>query len=108
MNTPHAGRSLRGSGDRFEYEHAFIQHLAGAPEDGIIPLDVAAGLNAWGGDGWEIVHMEGVWLWQQNAQGASWPESLRGYYVTFRRQSETDTTDSMAEMVAGATEELSQ
>jgi Domain of unknown function (DUF4158) len=34
---------------------------------------------------WEIVHMEAVWLWEKDENGTCWPETLRGYYVTFKR-----------------------
>jgi hypothetical protein len=71
---------------KYAYEHTFIQHLAGQEQSAVIPLDVAAGLNAWGADGWEIAHMEAVWEWQKTEQGACWPETLRGYYVTFKRE----------------------
>jgi hypothetical protein len=30
--------------------------------------------------------MEAVWVWQHGDHGACWPEALRGYYVTFRRE----------------------
>jgi hypothetical protein len=70
---------------RFEYEHAFVQHLTETQSgDAVIPLDVKEALTAWGADGWEVVHMEAVWTWRQEG-GASWPECLRGYYVTFKR-----------------------
>ena len=71
---------------RYEHEHAFIQHLTSNELATGIPIDVAEGLNAWGADGWEIVHMEAVWVWKQGDHGACWPEALRGYYVTFRRE----------------------
>ncbi len=71
---------------RYEYEHAFLQHLTNHEQTTGIPIDVAEGLNAWGADGWEIVHMEAVWVWQKGDHGACWPEALRGYYVTFRRE----------------------
>jgi hypothetical protein len=86
----------------YEYEHAFIQHVADpATTEAPIALDVAAGLSAWGADGWEVVHMEAVWAWHQDAEGKSWPETLRGYYVTFRR--EASARDES--MVATATAE---
>ena len=79
------GAELRNGGVRYEYEHAFVQHLTETqPGSAVIPLDVKEALSAWGADGWEVVHMEGVWTWRQEA-GASWPEYLRGYYVTFKR-----------------------
>jgi hypothetical protein len=71
---------------RYEYEHAFIQHLTNHGDASAIPIDVAEGLKAWGADGWDIVHMEAVWVWQKGEQGACWPDALRGYYVTFRRE----------------------
>lgn len=70
---------------KFEYEHTFVQHLAETQAgSAVIPLDVKEALTAWGADGWEVVHMEGVWTWHQE-DGTSWPECLRGYYVTFKR-----------------------
>jgi len=76
--------------DRFEYEHTFIQHLAGGHNDpDVLPIDVKDGLNAWGADGWEVVHMEAAWDWHRGGEG-SWPEHLRGYYVTFKRQADAD------------------
>ena len=71
---------------KLEYEHVFIQHLTSHEHATGIPVDVAEGLNAWGSDGWEIVHMEAVWVWKKGDHGACWPEALRGYYVTFRRE----------------------
>jgi hypothetical protein len=70
---------------KYEYEHVYIQHIAGQDESAAIPMDVTAGLNAWGADGWEIVHMEAVWIWQTGDLGTCWPETLRGYHVTFKR-----------------------
>jgi hypothetical protein len=29
--------------------------------------------------------MEAVWVWQTGEDGSSWPETLRGYHVTFKR-----------------------
>ena len=87
---------------RYEYEHAFVQHLTNHEQSTGIPIDVAAGLNAWGADGWEIVHMEAVWVWQQGDHGACWPEALRGYYVTFRRETGGQRGESVA---AAAVEE---
>lgn len=98
--------------NRYEYEHAFVRHVADQTESDLsIPLDVAAGLNAWGADGWEVVHMEGVWAWHQDAEGKSWPESLRGYYVTFKREVDahdaprvaTETAERLVEQAMPAT-----
>jgi hypothetical protein len=71
---------------KHEYEHVFIQHLSNQDQPVAIPMDVAEALNAWGADSWEIVHMEAVWVWQTGENGSCWPETLRGYYVTFRRE----------------------
>jgi hypothetical protein len=85
----------------YEYEHAFIQHVANpSTPDLPIPLDVAAGLTAWGADGWEVVHMEGAWAWHQDAEGKSWPETLRGYYVTFKREAEARDASRVATATA--------
>ena len=84
---------------RYEYEHTFIQHLGGQ-ERADIPMGVADGLNAWGADGWEVVHMEAQWGWHQEAEGKSWPESLHGYYVTFKRESATHEGLSVATAAA--------
>ena len=84
-----------------EYEHAYIAHTHPSGENGAaIPLTTAEGLNAWGADGWEVVHMEAVWQWHRDAEGKSWPEALLGYYVTFRR--EADGTGGARVMVAEA------
>lgn len=87
---------------RYEYEHAFVQHLKNHEQTAAIPLDVAESLNAWGADGWEIVHMEAVWVWQRGENGACWPEALRGYYVTFRRESDLQSGKSVAAAEAAA------
>jgi len=87
---------------KYEYEHAFIQHLTNHKQTAGIPIDVANGLNAWGSDGWEIVHMEAVWVWQKGDQGACWPEALRGYYVTFRREPGNQIGELVATAAAGA------
>lgn len=85
---------------RYEYEHAFVQHLTNHGQTAGIPIDVAESLNAWGADGWEIVHMEAVWVWQQSDHGACWPEALRGYYVTFRREPGAKGAKSVSAVVA--------
>ena len=91
----------------YEYQHAFIQHtLDTAEAASSIPLDVSEGLTAWGADGWEVVHMEAVWTWHQAAQGKTWPETLRGYYVTFKREVDTAGTSSRAAAVAEASLEV--
>jgi hypothetical protein len=87
---------------KYEYEHVFIQHLTNHQQTTGIPIDVADGLNAWGSDGWEIVHMEAVWVWQKADQGACWPEALRGYYVTFRREPGNQSGMSVATAQAEA------
>ncbi|HWE60290.1 MAG TPA: hypothetical protein VHB98_01125 [Chloroflexota bacterium] len=93
---------------KYEYEHAFIQHLAGADTaDMPISLDVAAGLTAWGADGWEVVNMEAVWSWHREAEGKSWPETLLGYYVTFKREVAEENGTSVATAIAEAEDEMS-
>lgn len=89
----------------FEYEHTFIQHLSGGHNDpNAIPIDVKDGLDAWGADGWEVVHMEAAWDWHRGPEG-NWPEHLRGYYVTFKRQADADggarRATAMAEIEVG-------
>ncbi len=81
---------------KHEYEHIFIQYLAGKSQADAIPMDVAASLNAWGADGWEIVNMEAVWIWQKTADGLCSPETLRGYYVTFKREVDGRSRPSVA------------
>lgn len=95
------------TGVRWEYEHAFIQHITGGQDDSVIPLGVKEGLTAWGADGWEVVHMEAVWFWHRQTDGKSWPETLRGYYVTFKRAAQPQMGDAMAAAVAEAEEALS-
>jgi hypothetical protein len=85
---------------KYEYEHAFVQHVADGGSQSVIPLGVKEGLNAWGADGWEVVHMEAVWFWHRQTEGKSWPETLRGYYVTFKREATAQTGDAVATAVA--------
>jgi hypothetical protein len=81
---------------KYEYEHVYIQNIAGQEQPDTIPMDVTAGLNAWGADGWEIAHMEAVWVWQTGEEGTHWPETLRGYHVTFKRVLNGDRLTAIA------------
>jgi hypothetical protein len=91
---------------KYQYEHVFVQHLAEPARSGAIPMDVVSSLNAWGADGWQIVHMEGVWDWQTDRKGLCAPETLRGYYVTFKREIEGNAEHSAAVAEAEATVSL--
>lgn len=94
--------------EKIEYAHAFVQHAADWNTESLpIPLDVADGLNAWGADGWEVVHMEGVWAWNRDAEGKSWPETLRGYYVTFKRNADEADASRVSSAMAEVVEEAS-
>ena len=48
--------------------------------------------------------MEAVWAWHQLTDGKSWPETLRGYYVTFKREADTAGTDAVATAMAAVEE----
>jgi hypothetical protein len=91
---------------KYEYEHVYIQNIAGQEQPDVIPMDVTAGLNAWGADGWEIAHMEAVWVWQTGENGISWPETLRGYHVTFKRALNGDRLAAIATAEAEVRESL--
>ena len=92
---------------RYEYEHTFIQHL-NDQEQADIPMGVAEGLNAWGADGWDVVHMEAQWGWRQDIEGKSWPESLHGYYVTLKRESMTHEGPAVATAAAELLDEVAR
>jgi hypothetical protein len=85
---------------KYEYEHVFVQHMTDGQSESAIPLGVKEGLNAWGADGWEVVHMEAVWAWHQQTDGKSWPETLRGYYVTFKREAGASGGPAVAAAIA--------
>jgi hypothetical protein len=81
---------------KYRYEHIFVQHPAGASRADSLAMDVASSLNAWGADGWEIAHMEGVWDWVKDQTGPCSPDTLRGYYVTFKRAVDPTSYPSIA------------